>query len=97
MQHHQQQQLDKISVLDIIVGKSRALTSLQNRGTNLTLSGVTNISTIAMDVPLRPQEVHDLVNRVGRLITSYAQEFLPDDIYIYIANADIIINSKYNK
>ncbi|CAF4288223.1 unnamed protein product, partial [Rotaria magnacalcarata] len=40
-------------------------------------------STIAMDVPLRPQEVHDLVNRVGRLITSYAQEFLPDDIYIY--------------
>ncbi|CAF1997364.1 unnamed protein product [Rotaria magnacalcarata] len=69
MQHHQQQQLDKISVLDIIVGKSRALTSLQNRGTNLTLSGVTNISTIAMDVPLRPQEVHDLVNRVERTTT----------------------------
>ncbi|CAF4472390.1 unnamed protein product, partial [Adineta steineri] len=35
--------------------------------------------TIAMDVPLRPQEVHDLVNRAGRLITSYVQEFLPDD------------------
>jgi hypothetical protein len=33
-----------------------------------------------MDVPLRPQEVHDLVNRAGRLITSYVQEFLPDDI-----------------
>jgi hypothetical protein len=32
-----------------------------------------------MDVPLRPQEVHDLVNRAGRLITSYVQEFLPDD------------------
>jgi hypothetical protein len=46
---------------------------------NLTLSGVTNIGTIAMDVPLRPQEVHDLVNRAGRLITSYVQEFLPDD------------------
>ncbi|UJR36630.1 hypothetical protein I4U23_029350 [Adineta vaga] len=69
----------KISVLDIIIGKSRALTSLQTRGTNLTLSGVTNIGTIAMDVPLRPQEVHDLVNRAGRLITSYVQEFLPDD------------------
>ncbi|CAF5153175.1 unnamed protein product, partial [Rotaria socialis] len=51
----------QISVLDIIVGKSRALTSLQTRGINLTLSGVTNIGTIAMDVPLRPQEVHDLV------------------------------------
>ena len=70
----------EISVLDIIVGKSRALTSLQTRGVNLTLSGVTNIGTIAMDVPLRPQEVHDLVNRAGRLITSYVQEFLPDDI-----------------
>ncbi len=70
----------QISVLDIIVGKSRALTSLQTRGMNLTLSGVTNIGTIAMDVPLRPQEVHDLVNRAGRLITSYVQEFLPDDI-----------------
>ncbi|CAF4740435.1 unnamed protein product, partial [Rotaria sp. Silwood2] len=69
----------QISVLDIIVGKSRALTSLQTRGINLTLSGVTNIGTIAMDVPLRPQEVHDLVNRAGRLITSYVQEFLPDD------------------
>ncbi|CAF1288378.1 unnamed protein product, partial [Adineta steineri] len=69
----------EISVLDIIVGKSRALTSLQTRGINLTLSGVTNIGTIAMDVPLRPQEVHDLVNRAGRLITSYVQEFLPDD------------------
>ena len=32
-----------------------------------------------MNVPLRPQEVHDLVNRAGRLITSYVQEFLPDD------------------
>ena len=32
-----------------------------------------------MDVPLRPQEVHDLVNRAGRLITSYVQEFLPDE------------------
>jgi hypothetical protein len=70
----------QISVLDIIVGKSRALTSLQTRGVHLTLSGVTNIGTIAMDVPLRPQEVHDLVNRAGRLITSYVQEFLPDDI-----------------
>ena len=69
----------EISVLDIIVGKSRALTSLQTRGVNLTLSGVTNIGTIAMDVPLRPQEVHDLVNRAGRLITSYVQQFLPDD------------------
>ncbi|CAF1362485.1 unnamed protein product [Adineta steineri] len=69
----------QISVLDIIVGKSQALTSLQTRGINLTLSGVTNIGTIAMDVPLRPQEVHDLVNRIGRLITSYVQEFLPDD------------------
>ena len=69
----------QISVLDIIVGKSQALTSLQTRGINLTLSGVTNIGTIAMDVPLRPQEVHDLVNRAGRLITSYVQEFLPDD------------------
>ncbi|CAF1031213.1 unnamed protein product [Adineta ricciae] len=69
----------EISVLDIIIGKSRALTSLQTRGMNLTLSGVTNIGTIAMDVPLRPQEVHDLVNRAGRLITSYVQEFLPDD------------------
>lgn len=70
----------QISVLDIIVGKSQALTSLQTRGINLTLSAVTNIGTIAMDVPLRPQEVHDLVNRAGRLITSYVQEFLPDDI-----------------
>ena len=69
----------EISVLDIIVGKSRALTSLQTRGMNLTLSAVTNIGTIAMDVPLRPLEVHDLVNRAGRLITSYVQEFLPDD------------------
>ncbi|CAF4065238.1 unnamed protein product, partial [Rotaria sp. Silwood2] len=69
----------EISVLDIIVGKSRALTSLQTRSMNLRLSGVTNIGTIAMDVPLRPQEVHDLVNRAGRLITSYVQEFLPDD------------------
>ncbi|CAF0842338.1 unnamed protein product [Adineta steineri] len=69
----------QISVLDIIVGKSQALTSLQTRGISLTLSGVTNIGTIAMDVPLRPQEVHDLVNRAGRLITSYVQEFLPDD------------------
>jgi hypothetical protein len=32
-----------------------------------------------MDVPLRPQEVHDLVNRAGRLFTSYVKEFLPDD------------------
>ena len=56
------------------------MTSLQTRGINLTLSAVTNIGTIAMDVPLRPQEVHDLVNRAGRLITSYVQEFLPDDI-----------------
>ncbi|CAF3740732.1 unnamed protein product [Rotaria sordida] len=70
----------EISVLDIIVGKSRALTSLQTRGMNLRLSGVTNIGTIAMDVPLRPQEVHDIVNRAGRLLTSYVQEFLPDDI-----------------
>ncbi|CAF3490546.1 unnamed protein product [Rotaria socialis] len=70
----------EISVLDIIIGKSQALTSLQTRGiNNLRLSGVTNIGTIAMDVPLRPQEVHDLVNRAGRLITSYVQEFLPDD------------------
>jgi len=69
----------QISVLDIIIGKSRALTSLQTRGISLTLSAVTNIGTIAMDVPLRPQEVHDLVNRAGRLITSYVQEFLPDD------------------
>ncbi|CAF3397517.1 unnamed protein product [Rotaria sp. Silwood1] len=69
----------QISVLDIIVGKSRALTSLQTRSKNLRLSGVTNIGTIAMDVPLRPQEVHDLVNRAGRLITSYVQEFLPGD------------------
>lgn len=69
----------EISVLDIIIGKSRALTSLQTRGMNLTLSAVTNIGTIAMDVPLRPQEVHALVNRAGRLITSYVQEFLPDD------------------
>ncbi|CAF1574413.1 unnamed protein product, partial [Adineta steineri] len=69
----------QIPVLDIIVGKSQALTSLQTRGINLTLSGVTNIGTIAMDVSLRPQEVHDLVNRAGRLITSYVQEFLPDD------------------
>jgi hypothetical protein len=43
---------------------------------NLTSSRVINIGTIAMDVPLRPQEVHDLVNRAGRLITSYVQEFL---------------------
>ncbi|CAF1002167.1 unnamed protein product [Adineta steineri] len=50
------------SVLDIIVGKSQALTSLQIRGINLTLSSVINIGTIAMDVPLKPQEVHDLVN-----------------------------------
>ncbi|CAF1398535.1 unnamed protein product [Adineta steineri] len=42
--------------------------------------GVTNIDTIARNVPLRPQEVHDLVNRAGRLITSYVQEFLPGDI-----------------
>ena len=69
----------QISVLDIIIGKSRALTSLQTRGTHLTFSGVTNIGTIAMDVPLRPQEVHDLVNRAGRLITSYVHEFLPDE------------------
>jgi len=68
-----------VSVLDIIIGKSRALTSLQTRGVNLTLSAVTNIGTIAMDVPLRPQEVHALVNRAGRLITSYVQEFLPDE------------------
>lgn len=69
----------EISVLDIIIGTSQALTSLQTRGVNLTLNAVTNIGTIAMDVPLRPQEVHDLVNRAGRLITSYVQEFLPDD------------------
>jgi hypothetical protein len=69
----------EISVLDIIIGKSRALTSLQTRGINLTLSGVTNIGAISMDVPLRPQEVHDLVNRAGRLFTSYVKEFLPDD------------------
>ncbi|CAF1155714.1 unnamed protein product [Adineta steineri] len=66
------------SVLDIIVGKSQALTSLQIRGINLTLSSVINIGTIAMDVPLKPQEVHDLVNHTGRLITSYFQEFLLD-------------------
>ncbi|CAF1551159.1 unnamed protein product [Adineta steineri] len=52
----------QISVLDIIAGKSQALTSLQTHGIHLTLSGVTNIGTIAMDVPLRPQEVHDLLN-----------------------------------
>ena len=69
----------EVSVLDIIVSKSRALTSLQTRGTNLTLSAVTNVGSIAMDVPLRPQEVHDLVNRAGRLITSYVHEFLPNE------------------
>ncbi|CAF1334920.1 unnamed protein product [Adineta steineri] len=51
----------QIFVLYIIVGKSQALT----------LSDVTNIGAIAMDVSLRPQKVHDLVNRAGRLITSY--------------------------
>ncbi|CAF4314664.1 unnamed protein product, partial [Adineta steineri] len=69
----------QISALDIIVSKSQALTSLQTRGINLTLSGVTNIGTIAIDVPVRSQEVHHLVNCVGRLITSYVQEFLPHD------------------
>ncbi|CAF1170907.1 unnamed protein product [Adineta steineri] len=69
----------QISVLDTIVGKSQALTSLQTRGINLTLSVVTNMGTTTMDVPLKPQEVHDLVNRTGHLITSYVQESLPDD------------------
>ncbi|CAF4278876.1 unnamed protein product, partial [Adineta steineri] len=46
------------------------LTLLQTRGINLILSVVTNMSTTTMDVPLRPQEGRDLVNRVGRLITS---------------------------
>ncbi|CAF0951192.1 unnamed protein product, partial [Didymodactylos carnosus] len=67
------------SVLDIVVGKSQALTSLQTRGIHLTLSGVTNIGSITMDVPLRPQDVHDLVNRTSRLIASSVMEFLPDD------------------
>ncbi|CAF1464953.1 unnamed protein product [Adineta steineri] len=69
----------QISVLDTIVGKSQALTSLQIRDINLILNGVTNIGTIAIDVSVRSQEVHHLVNCVGRLITSYVQEFLPHD------------------
>ncbi|CAF0884895.1 unnamed protein product [Adineta steineri] len=69
----------QISVLDIIVGKSQALTSLQPRGIYSILSGVTNIRTIVTDVPLRSQDVHDLVNRTGRLITFYVQQFLPND------------------
>ncbi|CAF0906332.1 unnamed protein product [Adineta steineri] len=36
--------------------KSQALTSLQTRGINLTLSGVTNIGTIAIDVPNTQQK-----------------------------------------
>ncbi|CAF1470350.1 unnamed protein product, partial [Adineta steineri] len=69
----------QISVLDIIVGKSQALTSLQSRGVYLILNGVTNIRTIVTDVPLRSHDVHDLVNRTGRLITSYVRQFLPGD------------------
>ncbi|CAF1595673.1 unnamed protein product, partial [Adineta steineri] len=69
----------QISVFDIIVDKPQASTYLQTRGINLILSGVTNIGTIAIDVPVRPQEVDDLVNRTGHLVTSYVQEFLPDD------------------
>ncbi|CAF1238733.1 unnamed protein product [Adineta steineri] len=57
-----------------------SLTSLQTRGIHLTLSGVTNIGTVSMDVSLRPQEVHDLVNCTGPLITSNVQEFFPDDM-----------------
>ncbi|CAF1458980.1 unnamed protein product [Adineta steineri] len=68
-----------MSVFDIIVDKPQASTSLQTRGINLTLSVVTNIGTTAMDVPLRPQDVHDLFNHTGRLITSYVQQFLPND------------------
>ncbi|CAF3766202.1 unnamed protein product [Adineta steineri] len=60
--------------------KYDALTSLQTRGIHLTLSGVTNIGTVSMDVSLRPQEVHDLVNCTGPLITSNVQEFFPDDM-----------------
>ncbi|CAF1209682.1 unnamed protein product [Adineta steineri] len=48
----------QISVLDIIVGKSQALTFLHH---------------------VVSQDVHDLVNRAGRLITSYVQEFPFDD------------------
>ncbi|CAF1584656.1 unnamed protein product, partial [Adineta steineri] len=58
----------QISVLDIIVGKSQALTSLQSRGVYLILNGVTNIRTIETDVPLRSQDVHDLVNRTDPII-----------------------------
>ena len=44
-----------------------------------------------MDVPLRSQKVHDLVNRAGRLITSYSQEFLPDDNQI--PSTTTVVNS----
>ncbi|CAF4131665.1 unnamed protein product, partial [Adineta steineri] len=69
----------QISVLDTIVGKSQALTSLQIRDINLILNGVTNIGITAMDVPLKLHEVHDLVNCAGRLITCYVRQFVPDD------------------
>ncbi|CAF1494530.1 unnamed protein product [Adineta steineri] len=69
----------QISVFDIIVDKPQASTYLQTRRINLILSVVTNMDTTTMDVPLRPQEVHDLISRAGRLITSYVREFLPND------------------
>ncbi|CAF1055651.1 unnamed protein product [Adineta steineri] len=73
------QSYESYQIVAIRKKPEETLTSLQTRDINLILSVVTNMGTTTMDAPLKPQEVHDLVNRTGRLITSYFQEFFPDD------------------